>query len=160
MPASKAQRAVTAERRRQALALRLAGADYETIARQLEYASRGAACTDIQRALEASLAEQARNAEVLRHEQLLALNRLRQAHWAAALQDPKVGEFVLRLIDRVIRLNRLDLPVRIEVLTMSAIEAEIERLSAELAGVGQGQEAPSEPDYTDAVGSAETGPAT
>ena len=146
MPASKAQRAATANRRRQAIAMKLAGADYETIAQALGYASRGAVHTDITRALEASLREQARDLEVWRQELLLSLQRLKRAMWPAAMAgDPKSADTALRIVDRMARLTGADVPARVEVITMSAIEAEISRLSAELAADADDGEVPSEP---------------
>lgn len=133
MPASRAQRAATAQRRTQAIALRLAGLDFETIATRLGYASRGAACNDINRALEQSLAEQARDVEVLRQAELLRLDRLQAGVWTKALAgDPRSAEVALKVIDRRCKLLGLDAPQRFEVLTMDAVEAEIARLSAEL----------------------------
>lgn len=133
MPASKAQRAATAERRGKAIAMRLAGLDYETIAQRLGYASRGAACQDITRALEANVAEQNRSADVLRQEELQRLNRLQAGVWQAAVSgDTKAVDTALRIIDRRCKLLGLDAPVRHEVVTLDAIDAEIRRLTAEL----------------------------
>ena len=114
MGASKAQQALTAERRGKAVAMRVAGVDYETIATRLGYASRGAACTDITRALENNLTEQHRNADVLREEELLRLDRLQAGAWqAAAAGNTRAIDSVLRIIDRRIRLLGLDAPTRI-----------------------------------------------
>lgn len=137
MPASKAQRAATAERRAKAVKLRLAGVDYETIATQLGYAGRAAACVDVNRALEASLAEQHHDVEVLRHELVLTLNQLKRAMWGLAMGgDTKAADVVVRVLDR---LAKLQVPDRLEVITMGAIEAEIARLSAELGKAPGGE---------------------
>ncbi len=148
MPASKAQRAATAERRAKAVALRLAGVDYDTIADRLGYASRGAAYTDITRALEANVAEQQRGADLLRQEELARLDRLQAGVWQAATGgDSRAVDTALRIIDRRCKLLGLDAPVRHEVVTMDAVEAEIARLSAELGrnetGPAAGTEAPA-----------------
>jgi hypothetical protein len=133
MPASRAQRAKTAQRRTEAIKLRLAGVDYDTIAARLGYASRGAACTDINRALEQAVAEQTASADVLRHEELQRLDRLQAGLWtAAAGGDTKAVDSVLRIIDRRCKLLGLDAPQRHEVITMDAVEAEIKRLTAEM----------------------------
>lgn len=133
MPASKAQRAATAERRSKAVAMRLAGIDYDTIATRLGYASRGAACTDINRALEANVAEQNHNADVLRQEELQRLDRLQAGVWAAAAGgDTKAVDTALKIIDRRCKLLGLDAPQRHEIVTMDAVEAEIKRLTVEL----------------------------
>lgn len=137
MPASKAQRAATAERRAKAVKLRLAGIDYESIARQLGYAGRAAACVDVTRALEASLAEQHHDIEVLRHELVLTLNQLKSAMWSQAMRgDTKAADVLVRVVDR---LAKLQVPDRLEIITMGAIEAEIARLSAQLASGGEGE---------------------
>lgn len=142
MPASKAQRAKTAERRAKAVAMRLAGVDYETIAQRLGYASRGAAYTDIDRALQARLVEQHQGADVLRQQELARLDRLQAAAWtAAASGDLKAIETVLKVVDRRCKLLGLDAPVRHEVVTLDAIDAEIARLTAELGGAGETGEA-------------------
>lgn len=142
MPASKAQRAATAERRAKAVAMRLAGVDYDTIAQRLGYASRGAAYTDIDRALQTRLAEQRHGADVLRQQELARLDRLQAAAWtAAASGDLKAIETVLKVIDRRCKLLGLDAPVRHEVVTLDAIDAEIARLTAELADAGEAGEA-------------------
>lgn len=135
MAASKAQRAVTADRRTKAIALRLAGMDYAAIADRLGYSNRAAACKDITRALAVSLAEQGRSADELREVELTRLNRLQAAAWAPAVGgDLRAIETVLRVIDRRCKLLGLDAPVRAEVWTISDIDAQIRELADELAG--------------------------
>jgi len=144
MPASKAQRAKTAERRTKAVAMRLAGVDYDTIAQRLGYASRGAAYTDIDRALQTRLTEQRQGADVLRQQELARLDRLQAAAWtSAAAGDLKAVETVLKVIDRRCKLLGLDAPQRHEVVTLDAIDAEIARLTAELGGAFEAGEAAS-----------------
>lgn len=133
MAASKAQRARTAERRAKAIALRIAGLEYQQIADRLGYASRGAAYTDINRALEQHVAEMRSSAEVLRQQELARLDRLQASLWPQAVAgDNKVAETILRIIDRRCKLLGLDAPTKHEVVTLDAVEAEIARLSAEL----------------------------
>ncbi|WBB94201.1 hypothetical protein [Verrucosispora sp. WMMC514] len=140
MPASRAQRAATAERRAKAIAMRLAGLDYQTIADRLGYADRAAAHKDITRAMEASVQEMSRNADVLRMEELTRLDRLQAGAWtAAAAGDVKAIHVVLGIIDRRCKLLGLDAPVRHEVVTLGAIEQEIDRLNAELAQLDAGE---------------------
>lgn len=137
MPASKAQRTKTAERRSQAVTLRIAGADWETIARTCGYASRGAACTDVTRAMETATAEATRNADVLRHMELARLDRLQRAFWPAALNgDADAARTVFGCIDRRVKLLRLEPAQKLEVVTLGAIEAEIARLEEEQAVLG------------------------
>jgi len=115
MPASKAQRAKTAQRRAQAIALRLAGASYEQIAQQLGYASRSAAYTDIDRALRKGLAEQERDGALLRQQELERLDRLQAGIWPRAISgDYRAADTALRIIDRRCKLLGLDAPQRVE----------------------------------------------
>lgn len=142
MPASKAQRAATAERRTKAVAMRLAGVDYEAIATRLGYAGRAAAYVDITRALEANLAEQHRSADLLRQEELDRLNRLQAGVWADATRgDTRSADTALRIIDRRCKLLGLDAPQRHEVITIDAVEAEIRKLAAELGADADGEAA-------------------
>ena len=115
MGASKAQRAKTAERRRRAIELRLAGATYEQIAETLGYSSRAAAYVDIDRALRAALAEQHQEADMLRHQELARIDTLQRSVWDAAMQgDLRAVDVALRCIDRRCRLLGLDAPQRVE----------------------------------------------
>lgn len=133
MPASKAQRAATAQRRRQAIALRLAGADLQTIADRLGYAGRAAVCVDLRRAHDVALADASHDLETWRALELARLDRLQAAVWADALAgNVRAVDAAVRIIDRRCRLLGLDAPQRHEVITMGAIEAEIGRLEAEL----------------------------
>lgn len=145
MPASTAQRAKTAERRAKAVKLRIAGADWETIAATCGYASRGAACTDVTRALETATAEMTRNADVLRHMELARIDRIQQAFWPSALAgDADAARTVMGCIDRRCKLLNLNAPERLEVVTLGAIEAEIERLEREQAAAAAGEPVPVE----------------
>ncbi|MEU2453929.1 hypothetical protein ABZ605_28100 [Streptomyces sp. NPDC012765] len=137
MPASKAQQATTAHRRAQAIALRLAGMDYQTIAERLQYADRGAASKDVHRALEANLEAESVAAATLRELEVQRLDRMQAAAWAkAAKGDLKAIETVLKVIDRRARLLGLDRPARTEItgadggpLQVEAVDlAELERL--------------------------------
>lgn len=134
MAASKAQRAATAERRSKAVAMRLAGIDYDTIAQRLGYSDRGAAHKDISRALEQNVAELSRNADVLRQEELQRLDRLQAGVWAAAAAgDTKAVDTALKIIDRRCKLLGLDAPQRVEVVTLDMVDTEIRRLTSELS---------------------------
>jgi hypothetical protein len=115
MPASKAQRAATSARRTQAINLRLAGVDYETIAARLGYASRGAAYTDIDRALAANKAEEDGAKENLREVESLRLDRLQAAVWSAATKgDTRSVDSALKIIAQRCKLLGLDAAVRID----------------------------------------------
>lgn len=106
---SRAQRAATAQRRAQAIQLRLSGVDWQTIANRLSYSDRAAACKDVTRALEANQTA-ARNAgEDLRTVELARLDRLQAALWAQALHgDHKVVDTLLRLMQRRAKMLGLD----------------------------------------------------
>lgn len=145
MPASPDQRARTAARRQQAADLRRAGVDHETIARQLGYSGPAAVAKDLARALAAAAALQPSEVELYRQQEVDRLDRLQAALWRQAMAgDVRAAETVLRIIDRRCRLTVSDVPLRHEVLTMGAIEAEIARLSAMLGDDdGAGEVVPS-----------------
>jgi len=143
MPASRAQRAQTAERRAKAIALKLAGLEYETIAQRLGYASRGACCTDIKRALAANLEQVQQSAEELRTLELMRLDRLQAAAWPAAAQgDPRVIDTVLKIMaERRKYVPGLEAPARSEV-TLDYIDDLIRAAEEDLGrGAAAGQAA-------------------
>lgn len=116
MPASKAQQAKTAHRRAQAIALLLAGVDYDTIADRLEYSSRGAATKDVWRALEQNRLEEKQAVDQLRQIEGARLDRLQAAVWPEALKgNLKAVETVRRLIAERIRLFGVAEPIRTEI---------------------------------------------
>lgn len=142
MSASSAQRAKTAERRAQAIQLRIAGLDYETIAKRLGYSSRQAAAKDLQRALARNLELERTAADELRHIELMRLDRLQGSFWARALGgDLKAAEFCLKVVTERRKLLGLDAPAQVEVITLDAVDAEIRRLEAELSGRAEAAEA-------------------
>ncbi|MCM1964851.1 hypothetical protein [Streptomyces sp. G1] len=125
MAASKAQRAATAERRRKAISMVLAGVDWDTIAERLGYASRGAAHTDVTRALEANLRDVAGEAAVLREVQGLRYERLLAALWGKALKgDPKHVEGAAKIVDRVVKLYGLAEPDKLKLDATGTVTAE------------------------------------
>ncbi|MEU1815159.1 hypothetical protein ABZ543_08170 [Streptomyces roseifaciens] len=126
MSASKAKRAQVAERRRNAIQMVLAGLDYETIAERLGYASRGAAHTDIDRALQANLADLKREAGTLREIQARRYQRLLAAVWPKALKgdDLRAVETAARLVDRVVKLYGLAEPDKLDLDVSGQITAE------------------------------------
>lgn len=87
MPTSRAQRAKTAERRAQAINLRISGVDWETIATRLGYANRSAACTDVSRALEANQKAAEAGAEDLRTLDVARLDALLVKTWSLLDRD-------------------------------------------------------------------------
>lgn len=154
MATTKAQRATTATRRAKAIALRLAGTPYETIAKELGYASRAAVAVDINRALEQSIAEQRVNSELLREQELLRLDQLWQEVWqvlktehyilhqgavvvhgdAKLVDDGPVLQAIDRLLkiqDRRAKFLGLDSVIKHEV-SIHEIDDEIRRLTTEL----------------------------
>lgn len=156
MPASKAKRADTAQRRKQAIDMRMAGASFQQIADTLGYTTRGAACQDISRALEQSVAEQTRSVESYREEELQRLDALLAEAWAVLKRQHVTvshGRLIrdesdepilddgptLSAIDRILKIQErrakllgLDAPQRHEVVSIDAVDAEIARLTAEL----------------------------
>jgi hypothetical protein len=124
MPASPAQRKKTAARRAKAIDLYLNGADWQAIADQLGYASRGAARTDVTRALQQQAEQEAEQVATLRHVETQRLDRLQAGLWPRAIEgDVKAAEAVLRIIDRRVTLHGLAAPRR---------SAEAEKLGEEI----------------------------
>lgn len=116
MAASKAAQAVTAKRRAEAIALRLTGMDFETIAQRLDYASAGAASKDLCRALQTYRREEESQVEEWRQLEGQRLDRLQQVAWEMALDgDLKAIETVLKISAQRSKLLGLDMPVRTEV---------------------------------------------
>ncbi len=166
MPASRAKRADTAQRRRQAIDMRLGGASFQKIADDLGYSSRAAACQDISRALEQAVAEQTRSVEAYREEELQRLDALLAEAWTILKRDhpmvshgrmiyddttgepvPDFGP-VLAAIDRILKIQErrskylgLDAPMKVEAITIDSLDQAIAQLSAELEGNQAGQAA-------------------
>src|SRR4051794_37808059 len=84
--AAAARKAARLKRRRDAVELRMAGVDYQTIADRVGYSSKGRAFSDIWDSMaKARLAEEAELAE-LTYLELLRIDRLQVAHWPKALK--------------------------------------------------------------------------
>lgn len=157
MSASAAQRAKTAERRERAIQARIAGMGWPEIARQLGYKSRGAACTDVTRAMEKNLAAEAQAVEIYREIEVARLDRLQAAHWTAATTgiperdkdgdvimidgrplmtgpDPQHGDLVRKIIMDRAKVRGAIAAQKHELLTMDAIDEQIRELTAKLMG--------------------------
>ncbi|WP_121160740.1 hypothetical protein [Micromonospora pisi] len=169
MPASRAQRAATAERRRKAIDMQLAGATYDQIADELGYADRAAAHKDITRAMETAVVELRESVEVRRHRELQRLDLMWAEAWAVLKRDhvvvshgkliyderegnegkpllddgPKLQAVVtlLKIQERRAKYEGLDAPTRVEAITIDSLDAEIARLTAELEATEAGQTA-------------------
>ncbi|MFJ3699505.1 hypothetical protein ACIPW9_36175 [Streptomyces sp. NPDC090052] len=104
-----------AKRRADAIRLRLAGMDFDTIADRLGYASRGAASKDVCRAFDAFRAEEESAVETWRELEGQRLDRLQAAAWTSAVKgDLKAIETVLKVIAQRSKLLGLDMPLRTE----------------------------------------------
>ncbi|MEE6264885.1 hypothetical protein V2E29_04390 [Streptomyces diastatochromogenes] len=152
MVASKAQQAATAERRAKAIRMKIEGATYTQIADALGYASRSAAHMDVKRSLERHVVEEGLAIEAWRELELARLDTLQQAIWDKAMSgDPRAIEAALKILDRRAKLLGLDSAIKLEVLTVDALDAQIQRLEAELnaaaitAADGEAGEAPPPP---------------
>lgn len=116
MPPSKVKQALVSKRRAQAIALRMAGMDYATIAERLDYGSPQAASKDLFRALRSYREEEEAKVEEWRQLESQRLDRLQAAAWAKALKgDLKAIETVLKVISQRSKLLGLDMPLRTEV---------------------------------------------
>lgn len=169
MPASRAKRADTAERRAKLIKERLKGRLFEDIWEELGYSSRSHATKDFSRAFEERIAEQRTSVEVYREVELTRLDQLtleaieilKTRHYAITPSGrvgthPETGEVLvddmptlaaidrlLKIQDRRAKLLGLDKPQRMEVLTIDAIDAKIAELSDELAALEDETGAPA-----------------
>lgn len=100
------QSLTTAERDRQALELRKAGAQFSVIAARLGYANESGAYKAVQRGLKATLQEPA---DELRTLETQRLDRMLMAVWQDAISgDVKAVDRVLRIIEQRARLLGLN----------------------------------------------------
>lgn len=97
-----------ADRRARAVRLRLGGASYDTIAKDLGLASRASAWKLVQRALRDRVFEEV---DQYRELELQRLDALQAAHWGAAVAgDVKAALLVLKIIEQRVKLLCLDQP--------------------------------------------------
>jgi hypothetical protein len=122
------------DRQTKAVALRLAGLDFQAIASQLGYSNRGQAVADVQKAISARVEDGTRSIDELREIELLRLDRLQAATWSTALSgDHKAIDQTLKIIDRRCKLLGLDAPERHEVVTIDWLDSQIRELQAVIA---------------------------
>lgn len=106
---SKAKRAEVAQRRADAIRLRIAGLEWQEIADRLHYASKGAACTDVTRALQERAADRDQAVDEMRTLETMRLDRIMAGLWPkAASGNARAADTVVRIIDRRCKLNGLD----------------------------------------------------
>jgi hypothetical protein len=116
MGSSPRQRLTAAQRRKQALALQLAGVDLRTIADEVGYADASAAKKAIDRAVEESIAREKEDTDALRRAEIMRLDRVQAAFWSPAVKDrdKKAAEIVLKCIRGRIDLSGLAAPAKVE----------------------------------------------
>jgi hypothetical protein len=153
----KASKAVIAARRTKAIRLRTQGMQWEDIATECGYKSRGAANTDVSLALQARLKEQGGAADELRAIEIAHLDMLRQKAWEVLeashvtvshgkvikIKDSEGNEVllpdsapILAAIDRLVRIAErraklcgIDSPIVLE--THGTVKYEVVGVSAE-----------------------------
>lgn len=104
------RRAAAAERRKQAVALRIAGATFEQIGERLGI-TKQAAFDTVSKALEDTRATTAESAETLRQMELQRLDALQTALWSDAVKgDVQAVDRVLKVMLRRSQLIGLDAP--------------------------------------------------
>jgi hypothetical protein len=143
----------------EALGLRARGWTYQRIANEQGYANESGARKAVERAMSSGIRESNEEAKTL----LLAdLNAAKQAVWAVleanhlVISDGRVVHLdgapipdddpVLRAVDRLVKIDQeiakiygAYAPVKSEVITMDAVEAEIRKLEAEVGDAGRGK---------------------
>lgn len=111
----KERRAAITERRAKAIAMRLAGATLEHIAKHLGYGSRSHVSKDIDRALEEYREQQTAATRNLISQELARIDRLQAGHWPGATKgDPRAAEIVLKCMTHRAKLLGLEAPTRVE----------------------------------------------
>jgi DNA-binding CsgD family transcriptional regulator len=148
----------TAQRDGQAARLRSRGYSYSQIAEELDYASPSGARDGVQRALAMAVIEPAEELRAhmlaqLDEMQRVALGVLERDHYTVSAgrvmqikgadgepvplvdDGPVLAALhtLLKIMERRSKLMGLDAPAKMEVVTFDAIEAEMERLDAEIA---------------------------
>lgn len=169
-----AKRAQVAARRAEAIDARIRGESWQTIADRLGYASRGAAHTDVTRALDEHRTEAAQSAGAFRELELLKLDALEREAWEIInadhpiVQGGKIIEgvndvgptlrattTVLRVSERRARLLGLDEPERMEAVITAEVRAQGEAIAAVLlTAVGRLGLDPEDTDVREALASA------
>ena len=123
-------RVSAAEKAHRAVQLKIAGLNWEEIAKQVGYRNKGTAYNTVKRYLDQ---RQTVDVEELRRLENDRLDRLQAAVWPAAIRgDVPAGAQALKIIARRIDLNGLAAPERHEVVTLDATEAAIRELSQQL----------------------------
>jgi len=113
----------------EALRLRSAGYTYQQIA-DTQGTTKATGYNRVQRALAAIPAEAVEEYRSIQREQL---DKLMATYWPEAMAgNLKAAEMVLKLIEKRSKLEGTDQPVKHEVITLDAIQAEIIRLEAAL----------------------------
>jgi hypothetical protein len=143
----------------EALAYRARGWTYQRVANEMGYRDRSAARKAVERALAHDIRESNDEAKALL---LTDLNAAKQAVWAVleanhlVISDGRVVHLdgapipdddpVLRAVDRLVKIDQeiakiygAYAPVKSEVITMDAVEAEIRKLEAEVGDAGRGK---------------------
>jgi hypothetical protein len=101
-------------RRREAVKLAREGESWDDIADTLKYASRGAAFTDVERAMKAGLAEMFVETELYRYESLERLRELLKALWPRRADEKVAGE-IRRIISDMNDLTGAKAPMKFEI---------------------------------------------
>lgn len=105
--------AALAARRNEAVRMRLMGVTYEEIARQLGYADRSGARTIV---IDALSKQEAESVALLRKVENERLNRVLVGIWPDAIKGKLAAvDRVIRISERLARLNGLDAPISIAV---------------------------------------------
>ncbi len=159
MPASKAQRALTAERRAKLIRLRAVGTPFEDIAQELGYASRTAATKDFLRALEQNREEEA--AEVATYRQLenerLDAELVRLETLEATVRSLLANSHIVVNNGRVILHPDTEQPMEDDAFTLQVVDRLVKiedarRRNAERRAKLNGYDAPERTELTGAEG--------
>jgi len=129
--------AQTADRRAQAVQMRVDGYSLEAITLALEYPNVRAASLDINRALEQSIVAQDHAVDIYREIELRRLDQMLLALNPGIQRGvPRAVEIAIKLCERRAKLLGLDATTKLEITTMDQIDSQIAALTEELARQG------------------------
>jgi hypothetical protein len=129
-PVTSKRRLAAAERQRQALELKKAGADYRTIAERVGYAGPAGAYKAVTTALKALVQEPA---EELRTMEVARLDQMLLGLWPKAIKgDTWAVDRVLKIMERRAALLGLDAPVKRELSGSVELRTYAERVAGDL----------------------------
>lgn len=121
-------------RRSKAVKMRIAGHSPDDIASELGYVSPAAASADIYEAISKQLTTPDQNVEVLREIECRRMDQMLLALQPGIERgNPRSVEIAIRILERRAKMLGLDSATKVELLTVDAIDAQIAKLTEQMA---------------------------